>query len=481
MRLFQLVLINLFCFCITTNAFSAMHVKTLSLDESILLAVRQNPNVQTTRLSYVMDKFNLWVQEWQFLPHYSFQAEATTSRTGTCGECFHGKHNYNVTPAVTLQTPIGTTIGLTSTNPMTNHYNPGLSLEITQPLMRGFGTAIVETALHDAEDSVVISRLNIEGILRTTVTGVINAYLDVISAEKRITIDKEALDRAEKSVVDTKLFIKAGRKAGNDLVTVEANVASARSTLENDKNNLLQARYALLTAIGIDPNANVRFSNLDLNGIITKYHLPPLELTKRLTLENDISYQTAEMMLHGSKCRALAVAIDNTRWKLNVFARASTGGGTGAGQFAGVNSLFNRSNRNQLVGVKLEIPIDNQLAKQAVLNAKIGLQQAEIAQKTKKWSVETSAINGWNSVVAAERSLHFAEDAEKLQEKTYHLSYQKYLHGLIDSLELQSAQVTLIQEQQSLLRSRIEYLKALVNLDQTIGHTLKTWDIQVRL
>lgn len=470
-----------FCYFFLLSNACAHGSKALTLDEAILLAVRQNPNIQSSRLDLVSQKFSLWVQEWQFLPHYSLQADATLGRNHNPINGWKGSHNYSVSPGMTWTSPIGTELSLTSTNVDTNHFNPGLALQFTQPLMRGFGTAIVETALHNAQESLQIQKLSIEGTLRTTVTNVINAYLDVIYAEKRLHIDEKALQRAEKSVSDTKLFIKAGRKAGNDLVTVQANVASAKSTLESDKNNLLQTRYALLTAIGLDPNADVHFADLDLDRIIAKYHIPPLPLTKQLTLENDVNYQTQEIMLYGSKARALMVAKDNARWQLNIHGSVSTGGASGGGAAAGFNSIFNGAYQGQTIGIKLDIPIDNQQLKQSVLDAKIALKQAALAQKQKRWSVETSAINGWNSVNATLRALHYAEDAEQLQERTYNLSYQKYLHGLIDSLELQSAQFSLIQEQQNLLRSRIDYLKALVNLDQTIGHSLKTWNIQVRL
>lgn len=129
----------------------------------------------------------------------------------------------------------------------------------------------------------------------------------------------------------------------------------------------------------------------------------------------------------------------------------------------------------------LLIPIDDQQNKQAILNAKISIQQAELALLQDKWEKQTSAINGWHSVISAKRALAFAEDAEKLQEKTYNVSYQKYLHGLIDSLELQTALQSLIQSKQILLNARITYLRALVNLDQIVGNTLKTWKIDVRL
>ncbi len=454
---------------------------TLSLDEVILLAIRNNPNVLSAKLGYVIQKFNLHVQEWEFVPHYSFQAGVTQIRSSSTGNPIVNSHNWNVQPAATLVTPIGTQLTLTSTNTKTSHYNPGLSIQVIQPLMRGFGTAVVETALKNAQDSEVISRLSNEGTLRDTITSVINAYLDIVMAERTIKIDQDALLRAEQSVTQTKLFIKAGRKAGNELVTVEANVASAKSQLENDKNLLQQAQYALLAAIGLDPNTNVQFTNLAVKNLIVKYHLPTMDEAKSLILKNDIQYQTDNIMLHGSTSRNLLLAEDNTRWQLNLTANAATGNGSGGGQNAGVDSLFNGANQTQSVGLTLQIPIDDQLLKQAVVNAKVALKQAELALKQEKWNKQTSAINGWNAVVSAERALQFAEDAENLQEKTYRVSYQKYLHGLIDSLELQSAQLQLIQSQQILLSSQIGYLKALVNLDLLTGTTLKTWNVQMRL
>lgn len=450
---------------------------SLSLDEAILLAVRSNPNVQSSKLTEMAQKFNLHVQEWQFDPHYSFQSSATISRAGSNGQPASG---LQVQPGVSLNTTIGTQLTLTSTSTQNSHFNTGLSLQVMQPLMRGFGSAVVEAALNNARDSEVISRLNIVGVLRGTISAVINAYLDVVSAERTVIIDQDALKRAEQSVFQTKLFIKAGHKAGNELVTVLATAASARSQLINDKNNLQQAGYALLSAIGIDPNSDVHFSSLDLPSLISRYRSPTLEQTKYLILQNDIQYQTDELTLHGSTKRSLLVAEDNTRWQLNLTASATTGNSWNTVQGSGFNNLFNSKSQGQSVVLALQIPIDDQLAKQGVMNAKIALKQADLALMQERWNKQTSAINGWNLVRSAERAMRFAEDAEIWQEKTYHVSYQKYLHGLIDSLELQSAQSQLIQAQQTKLSAEITYIKALVNLDLLIGNTLKTWRVQVR-
>lgn len=440
---------------------------TMSMEEAIFLAIRTNPNVQSSQLSHISQKFSVWVQEWHFLPQYSLTGQV-------------GSHSDSINPGVSLNTPIGTQMALTSTNEYSNdQLQIGLALQVVQPLLRGFGKAIVEAALNNARDSEVISRLNIEGVLRNTVTSVINAYLDVLSAEQRVKIDEGALKRAQRSVEQTRLFIKAGHKAGNEIVTVQANAASAKSQLENDRNGLLQARYALLSAIGIDPNAKIKFTTLDVQKLSKKYQLTSAARAKKLILENDIQYQTEEIVLHGPTKRSLMTAEDNTRWQLNVVVNAATTNSSGGNQ--NVNNLFNGANQQKSAALVLQVPIDDQLAKQAVLNAKIALKEAELKLTQDRWSKETSAINIYNSVVSAERSLIFAKDAERLQEKTYNVNYQKYLHGLIDSLELQSALVSLIQAQQTSLRAHVDFVKAQVNMDLLIGNTLNTWDIKVRM
>jgi outer membrane protein TolC len=322
--------------------------------------------------------------------------------------------------------------------------------------------------------------LNIEGALRTTVTGVVNAYLDVVSAQNTVINDEKALERARTSVRQTELFIKAGHKAGNEVVTVQADAANAEATLENDKNNLAQARFALLEAIGLDPSTPVVFSDLDVPALIHQYHQPTLADAEEMVLLNDIQYQTDQITFEGATKRALVTAEDGTRPQLNLKLRTGTGQGSGGSPGAGLNSLFNNVNRTQTAELTLDIPLDDQQAKFAVESAKIAIQQATLALKQERWTKQTNAINSWNTIGSAERALHFAENAARLQHQTYDISYKKYLYGLIDSTALQSVQQTLVSADQGLVNARINYLKALVSLDLLTGTTLKTWKVDVR-
>ncbi len=476
----RLLFFLLFLSCTTLSQAQTIP-RTLSLNDAILLAVRESPGVQLQQLADIQKKYALELEQWNFKPHYEIKANKTTSQSYSATQSGMVTQNSSgITPEVSLNTPFGTNISVAANNDINKNYHPYLSISVTQPLIRGFGRPIVEAALQSAMEDVRISQLENEETLRTTVTTVIDNYLDVVSAEKTLEIDKNDLERSQKSVGQTKLFIKAGRKPGVELVTVQAAVANAQAKIESDHNGLAQAHAKLLQAIGLDPNANVIFTDISVPNLIKKYSIPSLVDTKKLVISHDVSYQRELITYEGSLKRGLAKAENNMLWKLDLTASAATGSDSNnSGQNAGLNSIVNGVNRTDSVALNLTIPIDDQSAKIALENAKIALHEAAIGLKQDKWNRETAAIDSWNNVFSAERSLKLSEHAESLQKQVYTISEQKYSYGLIDSIELQSTRQSYVLTQQQFLTQQITYLRALVTLDRMIGRTLQTWNIQV--
>ena len=72
-----MVLFNFMAVCLA----DINSVRELSLDEAILLAVRENPNVQNSQLNHVLQKFALEVQQWQFQPHAANHLPALIERS----------------------------------------------------------------------------------------------------------------------------------------------------------------------------------------------------------------------------------------------------------------------------------------------------------------------------------------------------------------------------------------------------------------
>jgi outer membrane protein TolC len=478
--------LSIFCLLISFAIFCHAQTRAplaLSLNEAILLAVRENPNVQKSQLEQVEKKYDVEIEQWKFEPHFALNVTKTTSQQYSVTQSGQVTNNSTaVQPSISLLTPFGTTATLTSTNDVSDHYHPSLSLGISQPLVRGFGRAIVEAALYNALDSEKIGCLNVENTLSSTIQAVINAYLDVVLATNTLKVDQDALKQAEQSVQQTHLFIQAGHKAGVELVTIEANVASVQARIENDKISLARMRYQLLQVIGIDPSSEVKFTTVNPLVLIKKYHIPVLAVAKKMIVEHDIQYQINQITFHGATQRSLLAAENNNLWQLNLEANVSAGsqGAGGGSQNAGINSLLNGVNQTDSVKLTLTVPLDERAAKITLAKLKIAVREAALSLQLEKWSKETDAINGWNTIYSTERSLRLSGHAEELERKAYAVALQKYTYGLSDSLGLQTAQQNLIATQQSLIGAQISYLKALVNFDQMLGRTLQTWGLQVK-
>src|SRR5689334_8138890 len=102
---FRLCLIILTSFSLHCAA-AENKLRVLSLDEAILLAVRENPNVERAQLNYVTQKFALELQQWQFQPHYLFNATQTTSRNySITANGYVSQNSTGIDPSVSWNTP----------------------------------------------------------------------------------------------------------------------------------------------------------------------------------------------------------------------------------------------------------------------------------------------------------------------------------------------------------------------------------------
>ncbi len=469
-----------FFFLLSNSDALAQPPLTLSLNEAILLAVRDNPDVKKSEFAEVRAKYQVEIEQWKFSPQFAFKATETTSRQYSVES--NGQVSQigtAIQPGVSIKSPIGTDATLTSTNDFSqNHFYPGVTLQVTQPLMRGFGRAIVEQALYNAKDDETSSHLRRESQLRRTITSVIHSYLAVASAEDTLRVDQEALARATQSIMQTKLLIKAGQKAGTELTTQEAGVATNQTTIESAKNDLEEKRYALLQSIGIDPNTPLTVIAINPLALTKKYKVQPLDDAKKIMIEHDVDYRIAEMTLQGVTQRALLAAEDNQRWQLNLTGSVHAGG-VGSSE-TGINSVLNGVNQTSQAGLELTIPIDDREAKIAVQQQKIAIREATMDLKQSKWQNETKVINGWNAIYSRERKLRLSEHAETLQKKSYAVSLKKYAYGLINSIELQREQEQLMLRQQELVGDQVNYLQALVDFDELLGSTLKTWNVAMK-
>ena len=269
----------------------SQQIYTLTMQDAILLALRNNPTVQSAKLDRVVQKYALVVEKNAFEPQYALNASFNHYSTTIDGTTSHS-NTVNATPSASLTTHYGSKISLLSDNPKTRHesYNPTLILEIRQPLIRGFGKAVVDAALNNALDNEEINKLSFENTIISTVNTIIGHYLSLFQAKEALKIDHTSLENYERTIKNNKAMIKAGRIPRSDIVQTEAQLARQKAIIQNDMNNITQARLQLLNTIGLDSTADIRIPDqIDLEDIINQIlghkKIPSTALCKQKALQ----------------------------------------------------------------------------------------------------------------------------------------------------------------------------------------------------
>jgi len=461
---------------------------TLSLHDAIMLTLRDNPDLQSTELNRVTQKYALIVAKNQFQLKYTLSGAATQTWSKTNEQWGTHSLTYSASPTISLKNSYGTQFTLASANPSTYHgtYNPTLTLTVVQPLIKGFGREVVQKALNDALDSETSNILTMKDTIVQQVKTVITDYLTVIKNQESVNIDNLALKNYQTTAKNTQALIDAGQSPAQDIIQAQTSIASQKTTLQSDINTLNTSKNTLFNDLGLPNDANIVLpTKIDYDSAITQLtgnqSLPSQQNAQTLALASNLSYHTQTIALKSLQ-RALLVARDNRRWQLDLTTTLARGGGSSTdSRDQGIESILNGRNHNETMGLALSIPINDVSSQSDLLNAKIALDQAIIALEEQKIKAESNVINSRNNLISSQKQLQYARQTLALQQKTVNISNIKYAAGLISSFQLLTEQNSLVTDQQTLSNSIIAYITSLVDFNYQTGVSLERWGLALRI
>ncbi len=437
--------------------------KLLTLPDAIILALRNNPTVRSSRLQRITDKYALELADYAFEPHFDFSASATFTQNEQTG--------YNLNPGVSLNTRWGTQI---SVNNVTNLQ--GTQQEqatITQPLLRGFGE-VNEIPWLNAQDSELIARQTFKNSIMQMVTQVITQYRQVVQDYNSLKVQQQALQREETSSKQYQLKVKAGKLAPSELLQQQATLASNRLNFVRQKNAAEQDYQTLLDTIGLAPESKLK---LDTHINFQTYHAPSQSEAITLALNNNPQYVSQKLQLKAAE-RAVVVAKDSLRWQLGVTGSANFMSSNGT--IPGISSLQDLSlTTNPTAVVSLSIPIRDISSKAGLVSAKIALVGAEDALEQSRRTLIRQVLNSLNDLNSLLEQLNIAQQGLVLQRKNLEAEQIKQRYGQTTALNVNIIQDTLIQQEIDFVNGQIGYLNSVTAFQNLLGTTLDAWNIKM--
>jgi outer membrane protein len=415
------------------------------------------------------------------------------------------------------------TLGLSSifhynqnaTTAIFNPYDSGsLALTITQPLLNGFGVALNQRSYSKARNNLKADDLQFKNQVITTVASVVNLYWDLVTFDNELKIKQETLDLDTRLYQDNQRRAELGAIAPFDVTQAEADMKSAQQDVIAQESQVLQQEMILknyLTRNGMDTAAIaaariVPTDHIDVpqqEPILPVQDLEAEALKNRPEIEqNQISLENARLDLKGVRNNLLPTlsatasfsnsgqggAITNvpqpivgangvvTYQKLSasqVDQQLIGGYGTVLGQ------VFGRDFPNYSLGLTLTVPLRNRSAQADLVTNELTYRQSQIQDKELRNNIRLNVLNAYTAVRNARAAWETSVVARKLYDQTLAGTRRKYELGTSTILDVIIAQRDDTARQLSEEDALDQYERARTNLDQMVGRTLDTYEVNL--
>jgi len=436
------------------NRFATYKIQSLTLNEAVLLAIRNNPSVRNAHLQRVIDKFTVEIAQNEFEPNFTLNARTDYANNAL--------PDYQVKPGASLKTRFGTQLSTDYTQRFTRGGRRAATLSITQPLLRGVRPSVVLAPLHNTMDQEVINRLSLKSQIMRAITQTIRAYYGLVQSCNRLSVRELALKESLNVLEAYKIKFKSGILPRISVVEQSSQVANLRLDVESAKNSVSRARHELLIVLGLDPRSRITVDKvLKVNGIKSF----DFKRSVHIALAHNVSYRQAVIGLR-SQFRNVLVQKDAQLWDLSVSGSMTVeaGGETG------------KQTRSS-AGVNLTIPIDDVSRQASLVSAKVNLKRAKISLQQSRDQLVADVADLINDLNSQAKQLRLSQRRVTLAEKTYEAALLSHKNGLNSASEVVRQQNILINARLTLINLQINYINTRANFRELLGQTLRDWHV----
>ena len=427
---------------------------------------------------------------------------------------------------------VGMTNNRTSSNlGFFNLYNPflqsALTVTITQPLLRGFGTVANTRLIIEAKRAIKVGLSQLEQQVMATTTQVSNDYWELVYARENVKVEQAALGVSQQLYEENSRRLQIGTLSSLDVLTAQSQVASDKQALVQAQSVQLQDETTLLNDLTVNP----------LDGTLLRAEIVPTtpistpDTGENVQLEDAVKeawQKRPELQQAALNLQNAGTDMKATRNELlpsvNIFGQyIATGlggvqtatGSTPTGTFVAgepvvdsagvpVPDLFQstavttpsaavfpgglgqdlgrvfRGNYSTFEGgINFTLPIRNRAAQADNAQALLNERQQKVQYRQEQNTIFVAVRNALIAMQEDRASLAAAEEARKLAVQTLTDEEEKYRLGASTSYNvvLRSRDVTTAEGTE--LRDRINLLEDELKFNQAMGRTLEVNQISL--
>ena len=147
---------------------------------------------------------------------------------------------------------------------------------------------------------------------------------------------------------------------------------------------------------------------------------------------------------------------------------------TFSGGWAWSNIDYPPQNRSWSLSLSGSLPLFNGFSRESQLyTARARADQSRSQERAADLALRKDLDQAWGTIEAAVASIGLAEQSVELAAEDLRVTQERYRLGLATILDLQAAQITLLQAEIDLIRRRFDYQLGLARVEALLGTNLR--------
>lgn len=477
----------------------------LSLDQAIRLALANNQDLNVSVNAAEATQFFLFQNTGIYDPLLRTNVLRRHTDTPTSSQLAGAdvlqNDSWDGSIGVSQLTPWGGTVdfGLVGAYNLTNSQftdvNPaitaGLSLGLSQPLLRNFGRLPTEIGIETSRNTRDASYQTFIRSVQAVINSVEQSYWDLVYARANLKVKLEARDIAKELNRITKIKIDVGSLAPIDIVQTEVGVATAEQDIINAE-----------AVAGLAEDQLRRDLNFEAETPTTTRIIPTDELrVERQPFDLGEGVRTALARRPEIVAQNYTVASNVLRyeyWKNQTMPQLDLVAGYGKNGLGGTfydpqngqviarsnwwdaaDQMFTENFRDWRVGLVFSYPILNRSAKGARGVAQYNLETSKANLTVLEQDVVLNVRNAHRAIVTGSRQIDAAAKGQELAERNLDAARKKYDNGMTTSFEVSQIQNQLSDAQSKYLNALALYRKAVVAYHNAIADILDWKNVKI--
>jgi outer membrane protein TolC len=383
--------------------------------------------------------------------------------TGTQLNLDVNNNHFNVDPAVAALNPA---------------YTSDVTLSVTQPLLKGFGTRLNAQVIRRAELGLNIAGNNYESRALDVIQGTENAYYLLTGARDQLQVFRASLQLAQALLSEAQSRRDAGMATGLDVLQAEVGVANARRSVLEAQRTVRASEDNLSALIGrFEFDTPLGATQADDEAAATEA-APTIEHSYRLAIDRYPALRNARTNLEIAK---LDVAFAHNDLLPSVDLDLALGfngnDSTRRGSFSGVTEP---DGHTWQAGITITYPLGRVAEKARFRQSRYALSQAELREKQLEQDVLVSVRNAVRDVETSRESVTIAAQAADLAQRQYQAETDRFRAGLSTSRRVLEAQTDLESARVANLQARLDLQTARAALRRLEGSSLQRYNITLQ-